>query len=63
MNVHDMIDADKKSKLGFREITDNQKIVVEGFASDRDFLMFAPTGSGKSLVVHIALFKNISLHK
>ena len=41
----------------------NQKIVVEGFASDRDFLMFAPTGSGKSLVFHIAPFENISLHK
>ena len=31
--------------------------------SDRDFLMFAPTGSGKSLVFHIAPFENISLHK
>ena len=43
MNVHDVIDADKKRKLGFREITDNQKIVVEGFISGQDFLMVALT--------------------
>lgn len=60
MNVlHDMIDADKKRKLGFREITDtgNQKIVVEGFISGQDFLMVKLTASGKSLIFCIAPFR------
>ena len=57
MNVHDVIDADKKRKLGFREITDNQKIVVEGFISGQDFLMVALTASGKSLTFCIAPFR------
>ena len=57
MNVHDVIDADKKRKLGFREITDNQKIVVEGFISGQDFLMVALTASGKSLIFCIAPFR------
>ena len=57
------IDEDKKRKLRFKEITDNQKIVVEEFVSSRDFLMVAPTASGKSLIFHIVPFKNISLHK
>ena len=56
MNVHDVIDADKKRKLGFREITDNQKIVVEGFISGQDFLMVALTASGKSLIFCIVPF-------
>ena len=57
MNVHDVIDADKKRKLGFREITDNQKIVVEGFISGQDFLMVVLTASGKSLIFCIAPFR------
>ena len=57
MNVHDVIDADKKRKLGFREITDNQKIVVEGSISGQDFLMVALTASGKSLIFCIAPFR------
>ena len=57
MNVHNVIDADKKRKLGFREITDNQKIVVEGFISGQDFLMVALTASGKSLIFCIAPFR------
>ena len=57
MNVHDVIDADKKRKLGFREITDNQKIVVEGLISGQDFLMVALTASGKSLIFCIAPFR------
>ena len=57
MNVHNVIDADKKRKLGFRETTDNQKIVVEGFISGQDFLMVALTASGKSLIFCIAPFR------
>ena len=56
MDVHNMIDADKKRKLGFRKITDNQKIVVKGFISGQDFLMVALTASGKSLIFCNALF-------
>ena len=56
MNVHDVIDADKKRKHGFREITDNQKIAVEGFISGQDFLMVALTASGKSLIFCIVPF-------
>ena len=64
MNVPKAIDTGKNRKLGFKEITDNQRIVVEGrFVSGQDFLMVAPTGSGKSLIFHIAPLENITLHK
>ena len=63
MNVYKAIDTGKNRKLGFKEITDNQRTVVEGFVSGQDFLMVAPTGSEKSLIFHIAPFKNITLHK
>ena len=63
MNVYEAIDTSKNRKFGFKEITDNQRTVAEGFVSGQDFLMVAPTGSGKSLIFHIAPFKNITLHK
>ena len=63
MNVYKAIDTGKNRRLGFKEITDNQRTVVEGFVSGQDFLMVAPAGSGKSLIFHIATFKNITLHK
>ena len=63
MNVYKAIDTGKNRELGFKEITDNQRTVVEGFVSGQDFLMVAPAGSGKSLIFHIAPFKNITLHK
>ena len=63
MNVYEVIDTSKNRKLGFKEITDNQRTVAEGFVSGQDFLMVAPTGSEKSLIFHIAPFKNITLHK
>ena len=63
MNVYKAIDTGKNRKLGFKEITGNQRTVVEGFVSGQDFLMVAPAGSGKSLIFHIAPFKNITLHK
>ena len=44
------------TKLGFKEIRENQRKVVEAYVSDRDVLMVAPTGSGKSLTFHIAPF-------
>ena len=56
MNVHDVIDADKKRKLGFREITDNQKIVVEGFISGQDFLMLYWQPQGKALYFALRRF-------
>ena len=60
MNVHEETAASEKGKLAFNEITVIKRIVVEGFASDQDFLMFAPRGSGKSLVFHAVPFENIS---
>ena len=63
MNVYEVIDTSKNRKLGFKEITDNQRTVAEGFVSGQDFLMVTPAGSGKSLIFHIAPFKNITLHK
>ena len=44
------------TKLGFEEIQENQRKVVEAYVSGRDVLMVAPTGSGKSLTFHIAPF-------
>ena len=35
------------TKLGFKEIRENQRKVVEAYVSGRDVLMVAPTGSGK----------------
>ena len=49
----------KETWLQRIEINENQKIVVEGYINGRHFLMIAPTGSGKSLIFHIAPFKNI----
>ena len=43
-------------KLGFKEIRENQRKVVEGYVSGRDVLMVASTGSGKSHTFHIAPF-------
>ena len=63
MNVYEAIDTSKNRKLGFKEITDNQRTVAERFVSGQDFLMVAPASSGKSLIFHIAPFKNIILHK
>ena len=44
------------TKLGFKEIRENQRKVVEAYVSGRDVLMVAPTSSGKSLTFHIAAF-------
>jgi len=44
------------TKLGFKEIRENQRKVVEAYVGGRDALMVAPTGSGKSLTFHIAPF-------
>ena len=44
------------TKLGFKVIRENQRKVAEAYVSDRDVLMVAPTGSGKSLTFHIAPF-------
>ena len=44
------------TKLGFKEIRENQRKVVDAYVSGRDVLMVAPTGSGKSLPFHIAAF-------
>ena len=44
------------TKLGFKEIRENQRKVVEAYVGGRDVLMVAPTGSGKSLTFHIAPF-------
>ena len=43
------------TKLGFKEIRENQQKVVEAYVGGRDVLMVAPTGSGKSLTFHICL--------
>jgi len=55
MNVQEVIDTGLR-KLGFKEIRENQRKVVEGYVSGRDVLMVAPAGSGKSLTFHIAPF-------
>ena len=44
------------TKLGFKEIRENQRKVVEAYVGGRDVLMVAPTGLGKSLTFHIAPF-------
>ena len=44
------------TKLGFKEIRESQRKVVEAYISGRDVLMVAPTSSGKSLTFHIARF-------
>ena len=44
MNVYEAIDTSKNIKLGFKEITDNQRTVAERFVSGQDFLMVAPAG-------------------
>ena len=44
------------TKLGFKEIQENQRKVAEAYVSGRDVLMVAPTGSGKNLTFHIAPF-------
>ena len=43
-------------KLGFDQIKENQRQVVEAYLAGRDVLMVSPTGSGKSLTFHIAPF-------
>ena len=43
-------------KLGYDKIKDNQRNVVEAYVAGRDVLMVAPTGSGKSLIFHMAPF-------
>jgi len=53
--VQEAIDTGLR-KLGFKEIRENQRKVVEGYVSGRDVLMVAPTGSGKSHTFHIAPF-------
>ena len=44
------------TKLGFKEIRENQRKVVEAYVSGRDVLMVAPIGSGKSMPFNIAAF-------
>ena len=43
-------------KLNFENIRENQRKVVEAYLSGRDVLMISPTGSGKSLIFHMAPF-------
>ena len=51
ITLHKVTNAGKKKKSWLQriEIGENQKTVVEGYISGRDFLMVVPTGSGKSL--------------
>ena len=51
INLHKVTNAGKKKESWLQriEIRENQKAVVEGYINGRDFLMVAPTGSGKSL--------------
>ena len=51
INLHKVTNAGKKKESWLQriEIGENQKTVVEGYISGRDFLMVVPTGSGKSL--------------
>ena len=55
MNAREAINVGL-TKLGFKEIRENQRKVVEAYVGGRDVLMVAPTGSGKSLTFHIAPF-------
>ena len=50
INVHKVTNAGKKKESWLQriEIRENQRTVVEGYVSGRDFLMVAPTGSGKA---------------
>ena len=50
-------------KLGFKEIRENQRMVVDGYVRGWDTLMTASKGSGKSLTFHIASFENIQQQK
>lgn len=42
------------NKLGFNYIRENQRKVIEAYLCERDVLMIAPTGSGKSLTFQIS---------
>lgn len=42
------------SKIGFTEIREHQRQVVEAYLSGKDVFVSAPTGSGKSLTFEIA---------
>ena len=54
MNVREAISFGL-NKLNFENIRENQRKVVEAYLSGRDVLI-SPTGSGKSLTLHIAPF-------
>ena len=55
MNVREAINFGL-NKRNFEDIRESQSKVVEAQFSGRDVLMTSPTGSGKSLTVHIAPF-------
>ena len=55
MSVREAVNFGLK-ELGLNYISENQRKVVEAYVSGRDVLMIAPTGSGKSLTLHIAPF-------
>jgi len=54
MNVWEPINAGL-AKLGFKEIRENQRKVVEAYVGGRNVLTVAPTVSGKSLPFHHSL--------
>lgn len=53
MNVKEAVNFGL-NKLGFKEIWENQRKVVEAYFNGPDALMITPTGSEKSLTFHIA---------
>ena len=55
MNVREATNAGV-AKLGFKEIRENQRRIVEAYVGGRDVLMVVPTDSGKSLTFHISPF-------
>ena len=55
MNVREAINFGL-NKLNFKDIRENQRKVVEAYHNDRDVLMILLTGSGESLIFHIAPF-------
>ena len=55
MNVREAINFGL-NKLNFENIRENQRKMVEVCLSGRAVLMISPTGSGKTLTIHIAPF-------
>ena len=54
-NVEDALDFGLR-KLGYSQLREGQRKVVEAYLSGRDVFFGSPTGSGKSLCFEIAPF-------